>query len=505
MESGRGTDRLVQSYLNAEISRRGFIEGALKLGLSATAAGALLAACGSSTKKSSPTAPSTTTAKRLAGKIQILVGFGTGNSPSQVPIQQALAQAFTQLHPDVSIEFLRVPGSSDARTKLTTLIAGGSPPDIVLPAGLYGVSLFVDQNIWLDLRPFLDRDGLSLDQFLPETAAAARVTNYYGPDGKAVIGVPVGVHDHALAYNEELFSKAGVPAPPASWTDSSWTLEGKFLDAARALTVDSSGKHPTDAGFNADKVTQYGIGHFFREAVFYDFGGHLYDDASRKAQFDKAGSIQGIQFAADLVGKYHVQPSETQAAALGAGGTKGSEEQFAWRQGKLAMIDMCSCDIKSPFGTDVPFSWKAAAMPAGPSRRFGFLNLDVGTIVAGAKDHDLAWEVLKFLTFDPATERKLSFDSYGAVPPLKQNRDAFSDGITRDLPKVDPKVWIDGFSSASPENEAWFPAFAEVNDLVGKSFDAIIGGTPAAQAMPQLQQQAQAKIDEWFKTHKLPR
>ncbi len=125
----------------------------------------------------------------------------------------------------MTIEFLPVPGSSDARTKLTTLIAGGSPPDLLLPAGLYGVSLFVDQNIWLDLRPFFDKDGLALDAFVPETQAATRVTNYYGPEGKAIIGVPVGVHDHALAYNEELFSKAGIAVPPSSWSDTGSTRE----------------------------------------------------------------------------------------------------------------------------------------------------------------------------------------------------------------------------------------------------------------------------------------
>jgi len=500
---------LASSYLNGEISRRQLLQGALKLGLSAAAAGTFLAACSSdssSTKVATPATAAGSTQKTLSGRVQILVGFGTGNSPAQLAVQTALATAFSTAHPQVTIDFLRVPsGSSDAATKLTTLIAGGQPPDLVLPAGLFGISKFVDQNVWLDLRPYFDRDGLTLDRFLPETATAARVTNYYGPDGKAIIGVPIDVHDHAIAYNEELFAKAGVAPPPTSWSDDSWSLEGKFLDTARALTLDAAGKHPGEAGFSADKIAQYGVGNFFREAVFYDFGGHLYDEASRKAQFDQPGSIAGIQFAADLVNKHMVSPSDTQIATLGAGGGKGNEAQFAWRQGKLAMIDMCSCNIKTPYGMDVPFSWKAAALPTGPKRRFGFLNLDVGAIVAASKNRDLAWEVLKFLTIDPANERKLAFDSYGGFPPLKENEAAFAEGITRDLPKVEPQVWLDGFPSSSPENEAWFPAFSEVNDLIGKSFDSIMSGTPASAAMPKLQTEAQAKIDEWFTTHKLPR
>lgn len=482
----RDTDALVDAYMDGALTRRDFIVGAFRLGLSATAVGALLASCGKGSTKSAPT----TVAKKLSGRVQILVGFGTGNSPMQVPVQEALAQAFSRANPDVTIEFVRVPtGSSDARTKLTTLIAGGAAPQIVLPAGLYGISLFVDQDVWLDLAPYFDRDGLSLDRFLPETTTATHVPNYFGNNAKEIIGVPIGVHDHVLAYNQDLFTKAGVPAPPTSRSDTSWTLQGKFLDAAKALTVGT---------------TQFGAGHFFRETVFYAFGGHMYDAASRKAQFDKPASIDGIQFAADLVNKYKVMPSQTQVAALGAGAEKGNEEQFAWRNGKLAMIDMCSCDIKSPYGQSVPFTWKAAAVPAGPGRRFSFLNLDVGAIVKPSADHDLAWEVLKFLTVDPANEKQLAYGSFGAIPPLSENRDAFPQGIRTDLPNVDPSVWIDGLPDASPENEAWFPAFAQVNDLVGKAFDDIIGGQAASNVMPKLQQDAQAQIDNWFKTHRLP-
>jgi len=62
-------------------------------------------------------------------------------------------------------------------------------------------------------------------------------------------------------------------------------------------------------------------------------------------------------------------------------------------------------------------------MPAGPARRFSFLNLEVGPIVKPSADHDLAWEVLKYLILDPATERQLAYSSYGGIPPLKDQSD----------------------------------------------------------------------------------
>jgi len=500
-------DELGQQVEAGVISRRQFVVRALGLGLSAAGAGAFLAACSSG--KSSSTTPTTagsspTTSKALTGTIQILVGYyGTGNQPSQVPVQEALATAFQQQHPGVTISFLRVPSSSDAKTKLVTLIVAGLPPDLVLPTGIYGTSLFLDQDIWLDLQGLLKRDGLTLDAYSPVTATSTHQPSYYGTSGTGVVGLPVGVNDHAIAYNQALFAKAGLPTPPTSWTDSKWTFDGGFLDAAKALTVDGKGRHPGDPGFDPTSVKQFGLGHFFRETLFFAYGGKYYDPATKKATMASPGGIAGLQFASDLVNVHHVQPSMTVEATLGAGGGQGNEEQFLWKGGQLAMIDMGTSDISS-FGKGTPFDFALAAMPTGPARRFCFLNLDVGCVVKASKNQDLAWEVLKYFSLDPATDKMLAYGSYNEIPPLKQNTSAFTTGVKSSLPKADPQVWIDGFGSAGADNEAWFPAFSEVNTLVGNAFDSIIGGKPAATLMPQLQSASQPLIDQWFATHKLP-
>ncbi len=90
----RAARRLAGSYQDGEISRRELIGGALKLGMSVTAAAAILAACRKSSDKTGAASwtSSTTSATHLAGKIQIPVGFGTGNAPAQIPVQEALAR-----------------------------------------------------------------------------------------------------------------------------------------------------------------------------------------------------------------------------------------------------------------------------------------------------------------------------------------------------------------------------------------------------------------------------
>jgi len=493
-------DALGQQIEAGVISRRQFVVRALALGLSATAAGTLLAACGGGSSNSG----GGSSGKALTGTVQILVGyFGTGNQPAQAQVQEALATAYTQLHPGVKIEFLRIPSSSDAKTKLVALSAAGAPPDLVMPTGIYGTSLFLDEEIWLNLEDLLKRDGLTLDPYSPVTAVATHQPNYYGTSATGVVGLPVGVNDHALAYNPALFAQAGLPMPPTSWTDASWSYEGAFLTAAKALTLDGRGRHPGDAGFEPATVKQFGLGHFFRETLFFAFGGKYYDPGTKKATMASPGGIAGLQFASDLVNVHYVQPSRTVAASLGAGGGQGDEEQFLWKNGQLAMIDMGTSDISS-YGKGAPFDFALAPMPAGPARRFSFLNLDVGCVVKASKNTDLAWEVLKYFSLEPDAAKRLAYDSYNEIPALKQNTDVFTSGVRSSLPKADPKVWIDGFEFAGADNEAWFPAFAEVNTLVGKAFDTIVDGRPAASVMPQLQATAQTEIDKWFGSHKLP-
>ncbi len=493
MTRTKGTGDLLTSYGDGRLTRRQFVQGALALGVSASATAGLLTACHAKTQRAAPV--------QFKGRVQILIGFDGGNTAAERQLQQTLAQAFIAAHPQVGIDFLRATSAAAAETQLKALVARGSAPDIVLGVGLDSLSRLVDQHLWLDLHPLFSRDGLSTGAFVSPAISAATEPNYFGGT-KAIAGLPIGTHSHALAYNMGLFSKAALPAPPASWTDSTWTYSGSFLQAAQTLTVDSAGKHAGQSGFDAAKIVQFGMARLAPETVYFSFGGRIYDASKRRAQFDTPAAIQGAQFAGDLASRYHVMPTASEVAKLSSNPPAGTEDQAAWRAGKLAMIDMCSCEINSPFGLQVPFAWKAAALPAGPARRVGPLEISLGAIVAPSTQHDLAWEVLKFFAVDPAHERDLAVTGFNAVPALNTNVDAFTQGAKNI--GVDPAVWAAGRGDASSENDAWVPAFADVHILMTAALAQVSGGAAAATVMPQLQQQAQAKIDSWLKTNKLP-
>ncbi len=418
--------RVRDGFQDGGLTRREFVGRLLKLGLSASAAGAVLAGCIRS-EKSTPLPD----VRGLKGRVQVLTGFGRGHGPDEAGVERALAEAFIRTRDDVGVDFIRAAGPAEARAKLSALVAAGAPPDLVLPIGIEGISRFVEHDTWLDLREFLDRDDLSLDPFLPQTARAAAARAYYGDDGGAVVGLPLGVHVDALACNLGLFSAAGLAPPPTSWNDGAWRLDRAFLDAARTLTR---------------RPGQFGIGRLSPATSFFAFGGHFYERRPRKVPFDSAAGRAGLQFAADLVHRHGVQPTKEQLTALAGGAADQHEaERLAWRAGKVAMVELCSCEIAAHGG--VPFPWQAAAMPAGPARRFTALDVDLVAMTRVGRNHDLAWELLKFMTLDPAQERQVATDAFGAIPALRENRDSFvaaAQGAALDLKAT---VWLEGLAA----------------------------------------------------------
>jgi alpha-glucoside transport system substrate-binding protein len=106
----QGLDQLVEEYTQTGVSRREFLKRATALGLSLSAAGALLAACGAGA--------STTGVKKL----DVLSVWGS----TELDSFKAVVAPFTALNGiTVNVESTR-----DLNATLTTRIAGNNPPDI---------------------------------------------------------------------------------------------------------------------------------------------------------------------------------------------------------------------------------------------------------------------------------------------------------------------------------------------------------------------------------------
>lgn len=453
---------------------------------------ALLSACTEGDNKKAGSGRSAT--------LDVLVGFGTGNAPEQIVVQEKLARAFAASGDGRRISFRRIPDGDEAQRQLGVLTAAGTAPDIILPTGVYGISLYLDQKVWLDLAPLLKAAKVDTSLYVDAALDAAKAPNYYGPDSDVVIGVPAAVFTHTVAYNKDLFAAAGVAEPPHEWNSPNWDYN-KLLEVTKALTLDSKGRSAADAGFDAGDIVQFGLGHWDTGLMALGYGARKYDPESRRMLLDSSENIEGTQFGADLANVHRVLANDQLAAGLAAGAD--DPQLAAWKSGKIAIIDMCGCDLQS-FGANNEFEWDVAPWPTGPERLVSTLNLDVGAIVAASKHHDEAFEALQYLLVEPDNARELSTKGYGAMSPLRSEQNAFLKSLSGDFPGVDLQVFLDAFPY-SVNQEGWFPAFTEVGDIGGQFLDPVaLGKSSAAEQLPRYQKAAQALVDRWFGENELP-
>jgi ABC-type glycerol-3-phosphate transport system substrate-binding protein len=162
------------------------------------------------------------------------------------------------------------------------------------------------------------------------------------------------------------------------------------------------------------------------------------------------------------------------------------------------MVDLCSCELPG-YGDVTGFKWDVAAMPKGPKRAFNFLNVDVGSLIRQGKDHETAWDVLRFMTLDEPNASHLQVDSYGAIPARIESLPAFKEGLAGRFPGINVQVFLDAIPHAGGDNEDWIPNYAQVRTLQNAAFDRILKGEATADdELPRLQAAAQKAIDEWL-------
>jgi raffinose/stachyose/melibiose transport system substrate-binding protein len=133
---------------------------------------------------------------------------------------QTMADEYMAMHPNVTIE-ITVLENEAFKTKLTTVMQSGEPPDIFQSWGGGVMNDYANAGLLQDITAYLDADGGAWrDTFAPGALGV------YSLNGKNY-GVPWDMGMIGFWYNKDLFAQAGIDAPPTTWTE--------FLDDVRAL------------------------------------------------------------------------------------------------------------------------------------------------------------------------------------------------------------------------------------------------------------------------------
>jgi raffinose/stachyose/melibiose transport system substrate-binding protein len=135
-------------------------------------------------------------------------------------VWQKLADDYMAANPNVTIE-ITVLENEAFKTKLTTVMQSGEPPDIFQSWGGGVMNEYVEAGLLKDISADLDADGGAWrNTFAP---GALGVYSYKDKN----YGVPWDMGMIGFWYNKELFAQAGIDAPPTTWTE--------FLDDVKAL------------------------------------------------------------------------------------------------------------------------------------------------------------------------------------------------------------------------------------------------------------------------------
>jgi cellobiose transport system substrate-binding protein len=335
-----------------------------------------------------------TTAAVFAAAVLLVVGCSGGSGGSSASgsktfefwsftgiNQKADVDVYTKAHPDVHIKLTEVGSTTETAQALTTALAGGKVPDLVLIQGDDLPKFMQSPENFVDLTT-LGADKMKgdyLDWVIKQPTTK---------DGR-IIGIPTDVGGMAIAYRTDLFKAAGLPTDRDE-VSKLWPTWDAFLDVGKRY-VQATGKPfidntPTSVFFQA--VNQ---------------GSERYYDADHKLSYEKNPQVKD---AFDLTLKAFAAGISAKITSFSTGWTAGlSKGDFAVVSAPSWMLNQMKTNAPGTAG-----KWDIATIPGGSGNWGGsFL-----AIPKRAKNPKAAWNYITEMQ-SPAGQLA-HFLSQGSLP-----------------------------------------------------------------------------------------
>ena len=260
---------------------------------------------------------------------------------------ETIAADFQKVNPKIKVKFITVP-YSDFDSKLQTMIASDTPPDVTSHYASQSFAGYQAKNLVLDLSPLIASDNFNPNDY----GIDENLYKSFNVNGKQ-FAIPFRTYVSVLAYNKDLFDKAGVPYPPSDYEDKSWTWD-KMVEIAKKLTVISD--DPTQ--------TQYGISFSWLDPMYILplMGVKIFDDETwtnggfpKECYFDSPEAVNALQRLEDLAytDKVVIPPVAIESLV--------GKDGDPFLAGKIAMSFQGAWGINGV--KDMPFKLGIAAIP----------------------------------------------------------------------------------------------------------------------------------------------
>jgi multiple sugar transport system substrate-binding protein len=372
------------------VSRRRFLVSAVVI-----VGSGLAAACGAPTAPAAPTqgqaapaaAPTQSQAAAAPTTAAATSAPATKTSPSGVfryaidndtETRKPVVEAFlAKNYPNVKAQFEVTP--EGYFEKLLSQIAAKNPPDLAY----IHESRFLDfasQGALQPLDPFMAKQPLIDGNDKYGLDILKNNNNYKG----MWYTMPIGMAYLFVRYNKTMFEKAGVPLPSPSWT---WD---DLKSAAAKLTKDTG-------DVNAKQWGWIGWDPSWMPSwwpLMQSYGAFHYNDDRSQCILNNAAGVQVLDYMRSTWAD-KVSPTPAAKTQLASGTLKLFE-------GGLAAMDYVLSPnvISSLKNIADKFEMGIEEFPSGPKGQFVRTGGSSMSIPVGAKNPDLAWEVLRFMIGD---------------------------------------------------------------------------------------------------------
>jgi multiple sugar transport system substrate-binding protein len=261
-------------------------------------------------------------------------------------------------------------------TKLSTLMAAGTPPDLAWQHDSRG-KVFPSKGWSVDLTDYIAAsppDGWPDDWW----EASVRSMTY---DGK-VYGIPYDWATSGIYVNRKMMD----PIMPYPASDD-WTFDD-LTNAAIAASGEVDGQKVWGVALALNPWHVWG----FSKA----FGGGFFDESHTQSMFNDPKTMEAFQWVWDLRWKHKAMPTPEDESAMGVTG----EATFV--SGRVAMrrgLNDVGFRYDEAIGDSFP--WGVYAMPSGPGGRYAFTGNSGWFVPTGSRYPDMAYEMIRYCLSNP--------------------------------------------------------------------------------------------------------
>jgi multiple sugar transport system substrate-binding protein len=321
---------------------------------------------------------------QAATEVRVVVAYYSAQTG---PIFEAMTEKFEAAHPDIDIQ-IEVVNWDNLEQKLTTDIAGGTPPDISI-IGTRWLAGYVEEGI-----------AEPLDGYMSDDFKARFIETFMSPsvfDGETY-GLPVAASARAMYYNKALFQQAGIETPPATWDE--------LKDAAvkvSALSDDTYGFGLQGKEIETDAYWYYAL---------WTHGGELLTDG--KSGIASEAGIQAANLYKSFIDEGLTQPGVTNYAREGL--------QDLFKQGRIGML-LTGPWLRGQMQEEAPdIAYGIAEIPEGTTKAtYGVTDSII--MFADSEVKDEAWMFLEEAAFSDEGRKEFTLKE-GFLPVFKSVAEA---------------------------------------------------------------------------------